>query len=367
MMATFAQNHSVNSNGHGLALPVLDLQLAYGDASAQQQWQQQLRHAVRDTGFFYVIGHGISIEQQQALLTQSKAFFALSEAEKQQVAMINSPHFRGYTARATELTRGRPDQREQFDIMLEQQPDIAINHSWQKLTGPNQWPRQLPELPAQLLQWQQQVTDLGIELLRLMLQALQLPASALDSTLAPAPYVHTKLIRYPGSDDLQGQGVGAHKDPGYLTILLQDEHAGLEVETDAGWVSAPPLPGSFIVNIGELLELASNGYFRATMHRVISPEAGITRYSCASFIAANLASTVPLLELPAHFAAEAKGPATDPQNPLFYQVGQNVLKGRLRSHPDVAAAHYREMAITSSAPVLKTIVSTAEITPNVAA
>jgi len=121
---------------------------------------------------------------------------------------------------------------------------------------------------------------------------------------------------------------------------LQDEQSGLEVETDAGLITAEPLAGAFVVNIGELLELASDGYLKATYHRVISPPQAAERISCAFFMAAQLDAEVPLLKLPARLAALAKGPASDPANPLFYQVGENVMKGRLRSHPDVAAAHY---------------------------
>ncbi|MGY2437786.1 hypothetical protein ACW4FQ_32120, partial [Escherichia coli] len=62
--------------------------------------------------------------------------------------------------------------------------------------------------------------------------------------------------------------------------------------------------------------------------------------SCAFFMAARLDATVPLLTLSPSLAAQAQGPESDPANPLFYQVGENVLKGRLRSHPDVAARHY---------------------------
>ncbi|MCZ4263452.1 isopenicillin N synthase family oxygenase, partial [Limimaricola sp. G21655-S1] len=77
------------------------------------------------------------------------------------------------------------------------------------------------------------------------------------------PYQHMKLIHYPGQEaGGSSQGVGAPKDPGYLTLVMQDNHSGLEVEMADGWISAPPLPGALMVNIGELLELASNGYLK---------------------------------------------------------------------------------------------------------
>jgi len=108
-------------------------------------------------------------------------------------------------------------------------------------------------------------------------------------------------------------------------------------------VEAPPLPGSFVVNIGELLELATNGYLRATVHRVVAPPAGRDRVSIAFFFSARLDAEIPLLPIAPAFAALARGPASDPANPLFRDVGINQLKQRLRSHPDVAARHYPDL------------------------
>jgi isopenicillin N synthase-like dioxygenase len=327
-------------------LPVLDLALLQGSAEQQKCFIEQLRVAARDVGFFYVIGHGVSESKQQAILQLAKDFFALPLADKRQVQMLNSAHFRGYTGFQGELTRGKPDQREQFDIMKE---DAVLglptqDALWRRLIGPNQWPTQIPAMREQLLQFQQQLSDITVRLLEALMQALQLPANALANTIADGPYQHMKLIHYPGAHaTMSQQGVGAHKDPGYLTLVLQDSQSGLQVETADGWIDAAPLPGAFVVNIGELLELASNGYLKATLHRVVTPQAGVERFSCAFFMAAQLDATVPLLPLRAELAAEAKGPASDPNNPLFHQVGANVLKGRLRSHPDVAARHYSDV------------------------
>lgn len=326
-----------------LHLPVLDMQLLQGTAEQRQQFLTQLGAAARDVGFFYLTGHGLASDRQQKIMELAAQFFALSAQQKQSVTMRNSPHFRGYTAFEGELTLGKPDRREQFDIMREE-PARFPNQgepAWLKLHGPNQWPAALPEMKSTLLQWQNALSDICVTLLKAFAEVLEQPVTAFDSTIEGGPYQHMKLIRYPGKTAANAdQGVGAHKDPGYLTLVLQGKQSGLEVLTEKGWLSAAPLPGAFVVNIGELLELASNGYLRATYHRVVSPPEGIERLSCAFFMAARLDATVPLLPLPEHLALQAKGPASDPLNPLFYQVGQNVLKGRLRSHPDVAAAHY---------------------------
>lgn len=98
-----------------------------------------------------------------------------------------------------------------------------------------------------------------------------------------------------------------------------------------------------MVNIGELLELATNGYLRATVHRVVSPPSGQERLSIAFFLGAQLDAVVPVYALPADLAQEARGPDSDPENPLLRDVGWNYLKGRLRSHPDVAARYYPDL------------------------
>ena len=128
---------------------------------------------------------------------------------------------------------------------------------------------------------------MALELLRAFAEALRLPRNAFDTLYGARPNEHIKLIRYPGrAANESRQGVGAHKDSGFLTLLLQDDRAGLEVElTPNSWVAASPLPGSFVVNIGELLELATNGYLRATVHRVVSPQAERERLSIAFFSA----------------------------------------------------------------------------------
>lgn len=326
-------------------LPILNLSDWHAGGQSRHAFITKLADAARRIGFFYLTGHGIELARQQQVLQLARDFFALPLADKLAVKMTNTPHFRGYTRLQGELTLGKPDLREQFDIMQEEiaNPPRSDVPKWSQLQGPNQWPSQLPQMKTILLEWQQDLADTSVALLKALAVALEQSETAFDATIDAGPYQHMKLIRYPSANgETSGQGVGAHKDPGYLTLVLQDKQSGLEVQTDDGWLSIPPLEGAFVVNIGELLELASNG--KATYHRVTSPPAGVERYSCAFFMAAQLNATVPLLPLPEYLARQAQGPASDPLNPLFHQVGQNVLKGRLRSHPDVAKAHYASFA-----------------------
>ncbi|MGB8666002.1 MAG: isopenicillin N synthase family oxygenase [Serratia inhibens] len=328
-------------------LPLLDLSQLDGDAQQRQAFLDGLRAAARDVGFFYLRGHGVDTRLNAQLQQRARQFFALPDADKLAVQMVHSPHFRGYNRAAAELTRGQPDWREQFDIGAER-PALQLTEKtprWARLQGPNQWPEALPELKPLLLQWQQAMTGMSLRLLRAFALALSLPEQAFDMLYGEKPNEHIKLIRYPGREaTASGQGGGAHKDSGFLSFLLQDRQKGLQVEVSEGnWVDAEPREETFVVNIGELLELATNGYLRATVHRVETPPAGSDRLSIAFFLGARLDAVVPLYQLPAQLAAEAHGPASDPHNPLFRDVGFNYLKGRLRSHPDVAHRHYQDV------------------------
>ena len=325
------------------SIPQFDLERLEQRSGDPVQALADLREAAREVGFLYLSGHGLDAALLRQLIDQSGAFFALPESQKLAVEMIHSPHFRGYTRVAREITRGQPDWREQIDIGAERAARVLAPGApaWQRLTGPNQWPAALPQLRTLVLEWQARGADLLLRLVRLLCASLGQDPHALQAIYRDDPHILVKLIRYPGRQVTDSdQGVGAHKDSGLLSLLLQDAVGGLQVESGGRWIDVEPRPGTLVVNIGELLELASNGYLRATLHRVLTPPAGRERISVAFFLGARLDSTVPLLNLPPALAALASGPEADPDNPLLRDVGENYLKGRLRSHPDVASRYY---------------------------
>jgi isopenicillin N synthase-like dioxygenase len=327
-------------------LPSLDFRRFAADPSPRASFLAELRAAARGPGFFYLTGHNVEASLIAQVLSLSRRFFALPEEDKLAIEMINSPHFRGYNRAGYEHTRGKPDWREQVDIGAEKsaQPLDVSAPPWSRLQGPNQWPAALPELKAVLLNYQSQITALSIRLLQAFAAALDQPENAFEPIYSPEPNQLIKIIRYPGRESGESdQGVGAHKDSGFLTLLLQEKQAGLQVEGELGWIDAPPIAGTFVVNIGEILELASNGYLRANVHRVVSPPAGADRLSVAFFLGANHDANVPVLDLSPALAAEARGLTQDPQNPLFREAGRNYLKSRLRSHPDVAQRHHADL------------------------
>src|SRR5690606_14372737 len=139
-------------------------------------------------------------------------------------------------------------------------------------------------------------------------------------------------------------GDGIHHDKGLVSFVVQDEVGGLQVQEGERLVDAVPKPRTNVMNPGEMLQAATAGYLRATKHRVQSPPAGRERLSIAYFFHPRLESVFEPLVLPPELAALAPGgESADPNDPIFKTFGDNYLKIRLRSHADVAAAHYADV------------------------
>lgn len=299
---------------------------------------EQLREVGHEVGFFYLTGHGVPDALIARMLAAARRFFALPAEAKDAVAMVRSPHFRGYTRLGGELTGGTVDWREQIDIG----PELAAiggsglpAYRW--LQGPNQWPAQMPDLPGIVAQWDAALSRVARILLRHWAAALGSPPGVFDAAFAAQPATLLKMVRYPPASP-GGQGVGAHRDAGVLTLLLAEpDRAGLQVRArDGSWVDVPGRDGAFVVNIGELLELATGGYLRATEHRVTTQTAD--RISVPYFFNPRLDAEIPRLTLPPGLAARAEV-RHDPADPIHPTYGRNAWKSRLRAHPDVAAAH----------------------------
>ncbi|MEU6143143.1 2-oxoglutarate and iron-dependent oxygenase domain-containing protein [Streptomyces sp. NPDC047081] len=323
-------------------LPIIDLSAADRGPQARALLHAQLHSAAHDVGFFQLVGHGIDPAERAALLRAMHAFFRLPEAERLALDNINSPHFRGYTRTGDERTGGSRDWRDQLDIGAERPartPGPGEPAYWW-LEGPNQWPAALPELRTAALAWIDRLSTVAHRLLHELLTAIGAPADFYDPIFGAQAHPHLKLVRYPGSaSDGADQGVGAHKDYGFLTLLLQDQVGGLQVQRGDGlFHDVPPLEDAFVVNLGELLEVATNGYLIATNHRVVSPPGATERFSVPFFYNPRLDARVDPLPFP--YAGTAPGITDDPTNPLFAEYGYNELKGKLRAHPLVAERHH---------------------------
>jgi isopenicillin N synthase-like dioxygenase len=328
-----------------LSLPILDLSRLDAGPAEAAAFRDELREATHRVGFFYLTGTGVSPELEARLHAAARAFFDLPEEDKLAIENVNSPHFRGYTRVGGERTQGKVDWREQIDIGPEREP-VTDPHAadFHRLTGPNLWPAAQPELREVVIEWHDRLTEIARTLLRQWAIALGAEADHFDRHFGePASLI--KIVRYPGSTEpVPQQGVGAHKDSGVLTLLwVEPGKGGLQVERDGQWVDAPAVPGSFVVNIGEMMEYATQGYLIATNHRVISPRFPDDRISVPFFFNPALDAALPLVELPEELAREARGVTDDPSNPIHALFGENALKSRLRAHPDVAARWHADL------------------------
>lgn len=342
-------------------LPILDISELDGGPQAAAAFRVQLRQVTHDVGFFYLVGHGIPQQLIDRVVDVSRRFFELPEADKLAIENVHSPQFRGYTRVGKELTNGDNDWREQIDIGPERdevpanavradaaRPDAAAPDFW-RLEGPNLWPAALPELETTITEWRAHLTHLGLTLLRTWAVALGAPAGTFDAAFAGHPFPLIKIVRYPGTTDpasrTPAQGVGAHRDGGVLTLLLVEPgKGGLQVEHDGEWIDAPSIPGAFVVNIGEMLELATDGYLKATLHRVQSPTVGTDRISIPFFFNPALDARMPRLTLSPALRDGARGVSVDPtDSPILETYGDNVLRYRLRAHPNVATIHHADL------------------------
>jgi isopenicillin N synthase-like dioxygenase len=332
-------------------IPVLDLATArQADGSFSPDFIGQLRYATHNVGFFQITGYGAAPGQPEQLLDTIRRFFSLPLEERLKLDNRLSPHFRGYTRMGTEVTQGRADAREQIDYSPERQPvtDYPEDQPFWLLQGPNLWPDEsFPELRPVAMAWAELMSAVGMELLRGIAVSLQLPEDYFEEPFQGSPAWMGKLVHYVGGvvEAAGDQGVGSHADYGFVTLLLQDDVGGLEVLPPgaAAWVPVEPLPGALVVNLGEMLEVATEGYLAATIHRVQAPPPGVDRYSIPFFWSPRLDAVIQPVPLPPELKAAARGITDDPANPLLASFGMNMLKGRMRAHPDVTERHYPEL------------------------
>jgi isopenicillin N synthase-like dioxygenase len=234
---------------------------------------ERVGEACREHGFFYVVGHGVDPALLADLRDQSRAFFDLPVQRKLEIRMaLGGRAWRGYFPVGAELTSGRPDAKEGLYFGAELGPQHPRVQAGVPLHGPNLFPAEPAGLRRTVLDYLDAMTALGHRLMAAIAQSLDLPADYFAQHYTANPLVLFRIFNYPAQGpDTSGWGVGEHTDYGLLTILNQDDSGGLQVRTAAGWVDAVPVPGSFVCNIGDMLDRLTGGYYRSTPHRVLPP------------------------------------------------------------------------------------------------
>ncbi len=280
------------------SIPVLDLQRTESGPEETQKLARELYAACCESGFFYLVGHGVPQDLQRRLEDLSQEFFAWSLERKMQLRMeLGGRAWRGYFPVGGELTSGKPDLKEGLYLGTElSSDDPRVKAAW-PMHGPNLFP-DLPGFRETILAYMQAVTNVGHRMMRLLSLSLGLPADTFQRDYTADPLILFRIFHYPPDpkpDSSESWGVGEHTDYGLLTILKQDDCGGLEVKSQNRWIEAPPLADAFVCNIGDMLERMTGGLYRSTPHRVRN-RSGRERYSYPLFFDPGFA--VPMKAIP---------------------------------------------------------------------
>jgi isopenicillin N synthase-like dioxygenase len=330
---------------HFTSLPVVDISaLGGGDAAARARTAAELRAAARDVGFLYVTGHGMSPALFDGLLAAATEFFARPLDEKMQVYIGRSTNHRGYVPVGEEVFYGATrDLKEAYDLAIDLPADDPDYIAGNPMLGPNQWP-DLPGFRERVGAYYDAVLAVGRRLLQGFAEAMGEAPDALDP-LVTKPATQLRLVHYPFNPEAKDvTGIGAHTDYECFT-LLHVTAPGLEVMNDDGaWIDVPPMPGAFVVNIGDMMETWTNGAFTATSHRVRKVQE--ERYSFPLFFNVDYATEV--APLPRFVTAEKPArPGLIAGEHLFAQTAQSFTYLRQRLEAGTLKLPERALGLSS--------------------
>jgi isopenicillin N synthase-like dioxygenase len=262
-------------------LPVVDLSLPESAVAAA------LDAAAREHGFFYAAHHGVDGALVNRLVNLSRRFFAQDETTKLQIPMsAGGRAWRGYFPAGGELTSNRADWKEGLYLGQELGPEHPRVRAGVPLHGANLWPP-IDGFRETVLAYIDAVGALGQRLMRGLALGLGLAPGYFAEHGTADPLILLRLFNYPSRPVPEGVdapwGVGEHTDYGLLTLLWQDDVGGLEVKSRGRWIAAPPIEGTFVCNVGDMLDRMTGGRYRSNPHRVAVNTSGRDRLSIPLF------------------------------------------------------------------------------------
>jgi isopenicillin N synthase-like dioxygenase len=263
-------------------VPVLDL------AGERAEVAAELAEACARVGFVYLKNHGVDESEIDAIFQTARDFHDLPLEAKMEVSITKNGHAQGYLHGRSKGVHDTiaPNQQEAFQIRRPLAPDDPDLTSGKPLHGPIPWPSAMPDLEPRMMRYYAQLDRLGYALLELFELGLELEPGTLKAYFAK-DMNSLRLLHYPpqAPDDATEQlGARAHTDTNAFTILAQDPNGGLEIRNrERNWVAVPPMPGTFVLNVGEVLKVWTDGIFSSTVHRVVN-RSGKRRYSIPFFM-----------------------------------------------------------------------------------
>lgn len=262
-------------------IPMIDIS-ALVDGTDPEGVARKIGKACEEIGFFYVKNHGIAQSLIDQMYKATKEFFDLPLESKQRLNVANSGlTLRGYIPPYAENAdpKNTRDFKEAFDYGVDEEEVSPF-------FGPNLMPEELPDFKKACDSYHDAMMGLARKLVSAFAISLDLPADYFEEKQRH-PITIQRLLHYPPQELTASKdeiGIGAHTDYGFLTILNQDAVGGLQVRNSEGeWISAPPVEGAFVINIGDLVQTMTNGRYSSTVHRVVNTS-GKERYSIPFFI-----------------------------------------------------------------------------------
>jgi isopenicillin N synthase-like dioxygenase len=294
-------------------LPIIDLgPMAGADAAATRLVVEQIRAACVQHGFFMLTGHGVPSGLMERVMADSRNLFALDDDAKRAVATA-TPFGRGYARMGGRNLSGGAHAAVKEEFYLGREPPPGQ-------PGQTPWPADLPRFRETMLDYVEAMHALARRVMSVIALSLNLPEDYF-AAFCEQPIASLRLVRYPP----EGAEAGAHTDFGALTLLLQDGAGGLQVfdrRTDA-WIEATPIPGSFVVNLGDLMERWTNTLYRSTPHRV-AHRPGAARISAPFFFSG--AADHPVACLPTCLGP-GEAPAYAPTTPAAHLTERRLRQG----------------------------------------
>lgn len=302
---TFDVNYNQSVSRQAIAeLPVIDISAFLdeeGDVAERKATADKIRRACIDIGFFYLTGHSFSSAELKQILQTGMQFFELPLATKMTIAANSNPYKLGYIQTGG-LTpdanaNSRPDLKERLFLSRELGPgETPVSGS---NAGYSQWlaPNAVPGFEPVMRSFTARCVTIARALNKAFAMSLGLPEQVLESLHDHMQCSHA-LNYYPSNPVLDDPSWGftPHTDYGSFTLLLQDENGGLQAMNAAErWIEVPPIDGTFVVNLGDLMARATNDVYISTLHRVLNRSTS-ARLSMAFFVSPDPNATVSVLE-----------------------------------------------------------------------
>ena len=282
------------------AIPVIDFGPAFrGDPGALEAVSAQVRRASEGVGFFYLAGHGVPQAVIDDAFEASREFHAMSPEDKNRLKIDeNNIGYLGVNqsiqGASSVYKATRPNYNESFFITHDRGPDHPDVKAGKPLRGMNQWPEGHHRMRAAMVRYLKTLESVGDRMLPVLARSLEMPADFFAPFFANEAHVTLRFLHYPPQDvdDDEQFGQGPHTDNSFITILAREDVPGLAVRLPNGeWLAPPVIPGTFLVNLGNMMKRWSNDRFHSTPHGVLN-DSGKDRYSIAFFYSPNVDSVI---------------------------------------------------------------------------